>query len=288
MAKRRRNERTASGSDGSILRKRDETTLGDEVTRGLGEITLMHPPGTTPITPASMISVEAIAGHGHLIEGVGIDWGSGGGCLSIMAARTPGVTRVVGLEIDEANVSVARRNARLNGVEGKVEFMQSDSYAPFADGDRRSLDALKGGADFLIANPISSDDDDGFGYRRTVLRGAREFLRGGGRVFLSISYQYGRLRIAGLERDVPGFFHEGILARSQCVPFDLGRTDLLNCLKVYAREESSGGLEYEFCNPVRRYQAMNARDSLAFYQRTGRSPLSQWQTHLFRYLPARL
>lgn len=288
MAKRMPDERTVSGNDDSYPRKRNETTLGDEVTRGLGEIRLMHPPGTTPITPASMISVEAIAGHGHLLKGNGIDWGSGGGCLSIVAARTPGVTRVVGLEIDETNVSVARRNARLNGVEGRVEFMRSDSYAPFVDCDRRSLDALKGGADFLIANPISSEDDDGFGYRRTVLRGAREFLRDGGRVFLSISYQYGRLRIAGLERDVPGFFHEGILARSECVPFDLRRTDLLNCLKVYAREESRGGLKYEFCNPIRRSQAMNARDSLAFYERTGRSPLSQWQTHLFRYLPDRL
>ena len=41
--------------------QRDE--LGDDVTRGLGEIRLMHPPGTTPITPASMISIEAIGGH---------------------------------------------------------------------------------------------------------------------------------------------------------------------------------------------------------------------------------
>lgn len=269
-------------------RRNDETTLGDDVTRGLGEIRLMHPPGTTPITPASMISVEAIGRHRRLLEGTGIDWGSGGGCLSIMAARTPGVTRVVGLEIDETNVSIGRRNARLNGVEDKVTVMRSDSYTPFADDDRRNLDTLKGRADFLIANPVASEDDDGFGYRRAVLRGAREFLRDGGPVFLSISYQYGRRRIARLERDVPGFFHEGILARSECVPFDLGRPDLLNCLKVYAREESRGGLEYEFCNPLRRLQVMDARASLAFYERTGGSPLSQWQTHLFRYLPDRL
>ena len=266
----------------------NETTLGDDVTHGLGVIRLMHPPGTTPVTPASRISIEAIGSHGHLLEGTGIDWGSGGGCLSIVAARSPGVARIVGLEIDPANVSVARRNARLNGVEDKVTFLRSDSYTPYADGDRRSLDALKGRADFLIANPDASEDDDGFGYRRSVLRGARDFLRDGGRVFLSISYQYGSRRIAGLERDVPGFFHEGVLARSECVPFDLRRTDLLNCLKVYAKEESRGGLEYEFCNPLRRSQAMNEGVSLAFHERTGGSPLSQWQTHLFRYLPDRL
>ena len=117
MAKRKLQNRTAARNGDASLRVGDVTTLGDEITRGLGEITLVHPLGTTPITPASMISVEAIAGHGHLLEGVGIDWGSGGGCLSVMAARTSGVTRVVGLEIDETNVSVARRNARLNGVE---------------------------------------------------------------------------------------------------------------------------------------------------------------------------
>ncbi len=269
-------------------RSDDETTLGDDVTGGLGEFRLMHPPGTTPVTPASKISIEAIGAHGDLLEGTGIDWGSGGGCLSIMAARTPGVTRVVGLEIDETNVSIARRNARLNGVEDKVTVMRSDSYTPFAEGDRRTLDAVKGRADFLIANPDASDDDDGFGYRRAVLRGAREYLRNGGRVFLSISYQYGQTRIKGLEEDVPGFYHEGVLARSECVPFDLGRSDLLNCLKVYAREESTGGLEYAFCNPLRPSQTMNARASLAFYERTGKCPLSQWQTHLFRYLPVRL
>ncbi len=288
MADRRREERTASSIGDVSLQEGNETTLGDDLTHGLGEIRLLHPPGTTPITPASMISIEAIGGHKHLLEGIGIDWGSGGGCLSVMAARAPGVDRVVGLEIDETNVSVARRNARLNGVEEKVAFMQSDSYTPFADGDMRSFESLSGRADFLIANPDASEDDDGFGYRRAVLRGARKYLRDGGRVFLSISYQYGRRRIAGLERDVPGFFHEGILARSACVPFDLRRPDLLNCLKVYAREESRGGLEFEFCNPLRRSQAMNARDSLALYERTGRSPLSQWQTHLFRYFPDRL
>lgn len=288
MAKRKLHNRTDSGSGESSLRKSNETTLEDDVTRGLGEIRLMHPSGTAPITPASMISVEAICGYRHLFEGIGIDWGSGGGCLSIAAARMPGVNRVVGLEISAPNVSVAQRNARLNGVEDKVTFMRSDSYAPFADGDRRSLEALTGRADFLIANPDAIEDDDGFGYKRTVLRGAREYLRDGGRVFLSISYQYGRPRIAALERDVPGFFHEGVLAKSECVPFDLGRPDLLNCLKVYAREESRGGMEYAFCNPSRPSLAMNARASLAFYERTGRSPLSQWQTHLFRYFPDRL
>ena len=179
MAKRRREERTASSSNDSFLRTSNETTLGDDATQGLGKIRLVHPPVTTPITPASMISIEAIGSHKHLLSGIGIDWGSGGGCLSIMAARTPGVDRVVGLEISVVNVSVARHNAKLNGVEEKVEFMRSDSYTPFADDDRRSLESLKGRADFLIANPDASEDDDGFGYRRTVLRGARKYLRDG-------------------------------------------------------------------------------------------------------------
>ena len=261
------------------------TTLGDDITFGLGKIRLLHPPGTTPVTPASLTSIEAIGVHRHLLQGIGMDWGSGGGCLSIAAARIPEVNKVVAFDISDASVAIARKNAQLNGIEDKVTFMRSDSYVPFSAGNRRVLEEMKGRTNFLLANPPSSEDDDGFEYRRIVLRGAREFLLDGGRVFLSVSYQYGLSRIAHLERDVPGFFHEGVLATTECVPFDLGRPDLLHCLESYAQEESRGGLEYTFCNPSQPAEGLNAKTALELYERTERSPLSRWQTHLFRYFP---
>ena len=112
-----------------------QTTLKNDATYGLGEITLQHPPETTPITPATRISIEAIGVHKHLLHGIGIDWGCGGGCLSIAASRIHEVNRVVGFDITEDNVATASENARLNRVEAKTKFMRSDSFEPFSDTD---------------------------------------------------------------------------------------------------------------------------------------------------------
>ena len=75
----------------------------------------------------------------------------------------------------------------------------------------------------------------------------------------------------------------GILATTDCVPFDLERPDLMYCLESYALEEDRGGLEYTFCNPLQPSESLDARASLMLFNQTQHSPLSRWQTHLFRY-----
>lgn len=260
------------------------TVLSADATGGLGEIQILHPPGTFTLTPASLISIQAVVENQRLLTGRGIDWGSGTGCLAITAAKVSGVNHVVGLEISEANVSIAQENARLNSVEDKVTFMLSDSYTPFSDADRQTLETLTGQVNFILANPPSSEGDDGFGYRRIVLEGARKFLMDGGMVFLSISRQYGSRRIERLSEEIPGFVYHGILASTDWVPFDLSRPDLLHCLELYAQEEQQGGLEYTFPDPDHPDKSMNAQSALCYFRRTGVSPLTQWQTHLFEYV----
>ncbi len=79
-----------------------------------------HPtPGTFAITPASIISIQAIGQHQYLLRGIGSDWGSGVGGLAIATAKIPAVTQLLGMEISEANVDTTLANARLNKVEGK-------------------------------------------------------------------------------------------------------------------------------------------------------------------------
>jgi len=74
----------------------------------------------------------------------------------------------------------------------------------------------------------------------------------------------------------------GVLASTDWAPFDLGRADLLDCLRQYAVEETRGGLAYAFSPPGAREDAMiDARAVLARFDRTGESPLMKWQTHLF-------
>jgi 16S rRNA G966 N2-methylase RsmD len=273
----------AVGAERVEMGERDNRTLlSNDMTKGLGEIAILHPLGTFALTPASMISIEAIANNQSILSGIGTDWGSGSGCLSIVATKVPTVHHVFGLEVSEANIEIARKNAALNGVENKVTFIVSDSYTPHAQKDRERIETLTGQVNFILANPPSSEGDDGFGYRRVVLRGARKFLAQGGLVLLSISYQYGWRRIEQLSGEIPGFVYGGILASTDWVPFDLSRSDLLHCLKLYAEEENRGGLEYTFRHPERD-ESLDAQSALAHFRRTEQSPLSKWQTHLFRY-----
>jgi SAM-dependent methyltransferase len=261
-----------------------ETVLSEEETGGLGGFRFAHPDGTFALTPASRISLQAIFNHQALLHGVGLDWGCGTGCLAIAAARIARVEYVLGLDLAPANVAVARENAHRNAVEAKCVFLHSDSYSPVDPEDRAVLSALAGRVDFLLANPPSSEGDDGFGFRRVVLRGARAFLRPGGVVFLSISSQYGRPRIGRLGEEVPGFRAGGILATTGLVPFDLTRPDLLHCLELYAAEERRGGWPYDFCHAEDEV-SRTAEQALADFRQTGRSPRMCWQTHEYRAVP---
>lgn len=259
------------------------TVLTAEMTSGLGEISILQPPGTFALTPATLVILQAIGSHQSLIHGNGIDWGSGTGCLAIAASMITAVDRVVGLEITPANVQAARQNALLNQAESRVRFLLSDSYEPVAETDRRTLETFKGQTHFILANPPSSEGDDGFAFRRRVLEGARPYLVPGGVVLLNISYQYGQERIEQLTQQIPGFTHEGILTSTDWVPFDLQRADLMDCLEAYAKEENRGGWKYLFAHPETADVFLDARSALANFQRTGLSPLTKWQTHLFRF-----
>jgi SAM-dependent methyltransferase len=260
------------------------TRLSVEETGGLASLQFRHPPGSFSLTPASRIAMRTIGEQQHLLTGWGLDWGSGSGCLAIAAAKIPTVDQVIGLDISSHNVMAARQNALLNGVADKVAFLLSDSYRPLAAADRAQLAALLGRTNFIVANPPSSEGDDGFGYRRIVLAGARDFLRRGGLLFLNVSYQYGRQRVTNLVREIPGFSYDGLLASTDWVPFDLQRPDLRHCLASYAAEEERGGLQYAFRLYPGSAAVADARQAWAHFLATGLSPLTRWQTHLFRYV----
>jgi methylase of polypeptide subunit release factors len=261
------------------------TTIEEQYTFGLGKFVFQHHQGSFALTPASKIALEAIYQNQHLLAGRGIDWGCGTGCLAITAARIEKVIRVIGLDITTENIREARQNIRDNNVKGKVEVELSDSYAPKTLSGRRKLEMYKKQSNFILSNPPSSEGDDGFEFRRVVLRDARSYLKEGGVVFLNISYQYGKKRIDNLTQQIKGYVYGGILSSTRWVSFDLHRPELLHCLETYVEEEHRGGFEYEFQNPdiANHESVINAKEALACYKRTGKSPLSKWQTHLFHF-----
>ena len=273
--------------EGSMIREinygKDATVLNERFAKGLGEISFYHPVGTFALTPASYVIIDAIINHQNELQGIGIDWGSGIGCLAILASKIKTVERVYGLEISENNVVTAKKNAEENGVADKVRFMLSDSYDPYEEKERLELKQNRGKVHFVLANPPSSEGDDGFEFRRIVLRGAKEYLCKDGFVFLNVSFQYGAARIEELCKTISGFSYEGVAASTDYVPFDLGRADLLECLKIYAKEEQKGGSDYTFFANTSDGTYLNARTALEEYNKIGKSPLTKWQTHLFRY-----
>ncbi len=64
-----------------------------------------------------------------------LDIGSGSGIHGLLCARR-GADSVVGLEVNQEAVSIARANAILNGVDGKVDFRQSDKLAALEESER--------------------------------------------------------------------------------------------------------------------------------------------------------
>ena len=253
------------------------------VLAGLGPdpIRIHHPEGAFVPTPASRVALRAIGRHADRFRGRGLEWGSGSGILTIAAARIAAVEEVLGLELDPRGVAAARENARRNGVEDKVRFVESDSYQPVSPAGARTLDRFRGATDFIIANPPSSSPQgDGFEFRRVVMRGARDYLKTGGFLLLSVSTQYGEERVRGLVRANPGFVHDGVAASSDWVPFDMERPDLRQDVLTYAREEERGGLRYAFRDPRDPEREMAAAEAWKRHETDGESPLSRWQNHL--------
>jgi hypothetical protein len=254
------------------------TTIED--TGGLGPITVEVPVARQTITPASRMAVAAIGHNSRMLSRRGVDWGSGTGLLAVGAARIPVVEHVVGLELDASDVPIAEANAARNGVAGKTTFIHADSYSAVDPGQQGTIDALRGDAAFLIANPPASRTGDGLDWRREALRGGRDFLAAGAPVLMQISYQYGGARIEGLADDVPGYRYEGLAGSSEWIPFDQRRADLSRQMVEYARVEAAGGLDYTFSNGHGGH--LSATEALARYEQTGESPLSKWQLHRYR------
>jgi SAM-dependent methyltransferase len=262
------------------------SVLGKDVAESLGNIVIFHPAGAEACSPAARAIVSALARNREIFSGEGIDWGSGYGAQAIAAAKTAKVTRVTGLEVRADKVELARENARTNKVEKKVSFLVSDSFAPAEEKDRKTLEKLRGRAGFVLANPPASREDDGFEFRRSVLRGARDFLAPRGLLVLSVAYEFGPERVDQLVAESPGFLPAGILASTNWVPFDLKQPEMLQRLTLYAQTERNGGLLYTFPNPQNPEESnVSAQEALAHFEQTGESPWTKHITLLFRYSP---
>jgi hypothetical protein len=262
------------------------SVLEAKVTEGLGEIELFHPAGTEAFPPPVLNLITALARNQEAFRGTGLDWGSGYGAQSIVAARLKEVARVIGLESKADKVTLARENAEINNVGKKVSFFVADSFLPSAEADRAALEKLRGGVQFILANPPASTDDDGFEFRRAVFRGARDFLAAKGLLVLNVAYEFGPERMDQLLSESPGFAPAGILASTNWVPFDVKQPEMLQRLTLYAQTEHNGGMTYTFPDPDHpEKDNISAVEALARFERSGQRPWTKWLALVFRFQP---
>jgi release factor glutamine methyltransferase len=82
-----------------------------------------------------------------------LDVGTGSGALAVtLAAERPG-WRVVASDLSPDALEVARGNARANGVEQRIRFVQGDLLEPFIAAERGGAAAEGLAADILVSNP---------------------------------------------------------------------------------------------------------------------------------------
>ena len=129
-----------------------------------------------------------------------LELGTGSGCIAISLAKFLPSAQVTAADISSDALDVARENARLNKVDGKIEFILSDLFA----GTSLSLCY-----DILIFNPpyICSQDighlqrelgfeprialdggSDGLDFYRRIIREAPRFLKKDGLLLLEIGF----------------------------------------------------------------------------------------------------
>jgi len=83
-----------------------------------------------------------------------LDMGTGCGILGIIAANK--ASQVVAIDINPAAVRCAKENAKLNGVAGKMFFIQGDLFTPLKTGEK--FDLILFNAPYLPTEPSEGEN----------------------------------------------------------------------------------------------------------------------------------
>jgi len=127
-----------------------------------------------------------------------LEIGTGSGCIAVSLAKNLNRVKITALDISYLALEVARENAKINSVEEKIYFGQSDIFLKCVE---------SGTYDMIISNPpyIASCDmellpqevrrepavaldggPDGLGFYRRIIKEAPRFLKRDGLLFLEM------------------------------------------------------------------------------------------------------
>lgn len=130
-----------------------------------------------------------------------LDVGTGSGCIAVsLAHQCPGIS-VSAVDVSPDALEVARRNAKLHGVEARVQFHQGNLFAPLPAGDPFDLIVSNppyiSPAEIATLAPDVRDHEprlaldggpDGLAFYRRFSTDAAAYLKPGGTLLLEIGY----------------------------------------------------------------------------------------------------
>ena len=117
----------------------------NRITPSSGKIIIWLDPGMAfgtgyhPTTQLALCLLEEVISGGEEVA----DIGTGSGILAIAAAKL-GVNKVIATDIDKTVISIAQENARINGVEEKIEVVEGDTFS-----------SLSGSYDVIVVNILA-------------------------------------------------------------------------------------------------------------------------------------
>jgi release factor glutamine methyltransferase len=128
-----------------------------------------------------------------------LDIGTGSGCLAVTLARELPGCRVIAVDLSAPALAYGRRNAALNSVEDRIEFIERDVFW-FMDETRHRFDAVVSNppyvptaqmsrlpADVLCEPELALEaGPDGLHFFRFIVPSSRRVLKSGG--FLAVEF----------------------------------------------------------------------------------------------------
>lgn len=151
----------------------------------------------------------------NIPEPVILDVGTGSGCIAVTLARELDTANVIASDISPAALTVARRNAAKQGLEDRMQFIESDLLSAFPQMTF---------ADFILSNPpyvaakelptlqrevrdwephlALSDFADGLSFYRRLLAEAPARLKPGGYLICEMGYTQSEVISAMVDRQI--------------------------------------------------------------------------------------
>jgi len=142
-------------------------------------------------------AVELLGGRDVRFCEVGV----GSGCISIAVLKQLPSSTAIGLDLSEAAIEVARRNARMHAVDVRLKLRLSDVFSAL---DHEKFDLIASNPPYIPLREFDSiqsevrdfeprvaltDEADGLSVIRRIIAGSSNFLMPGGQLLMEIGFQ---------------------------------------------------------------------------------------------------